>query len=304
MNTLLQLNQVSKRFYFHANLFRKGFVDALKEISFSIKRGEVFALVGESGSGKSTVGKIILRLEKPTKGKVLLEDKDVFIYGKEYTKLVSAVFQDPSSSLNPYMKVKDIITEPLVVHGIKEREERVEKALELVKLDKELLNRRPSQLSGGQRQRVAIARAIVLEPKLIVADEPTASLDASVRLGILELFKVLRDRGISVLFITHDIRSVERIADRVGVLYKGVLMEVGDKDSVLGSPKHPYTRYLLENIPVKHPSQRHQVDTQESWYMEQAECPFYFMCPYRLNSCKESVREVFLDGTFIKCNIY
>ncbi len=304
MNRLLELSQVSKRFYFYKNPFKKGYIDAIKDISFSINKGEIFALVGESGSGKSTIGKIILRLERPSEGRVVLEGKDIYAYRREYTRFVSAVFQDPSSSLNPHMKVKDIITEPLAVHGVKEKEEKLEKALELVKLDKDLVNRKPTQLSGGQRQRVAIARAIVLEPKLIVADEPTASLDASVRVGILELFKVLKNNGISVLFITHDIRSVEKIADRVGVLYRGVLMELGDKDSVLGSPKHPYTKYLLENIPVKHPSQRHQVDTQEPWYIEQAQCPFYFMCPDRLNSCKESVREVFLDGTIVKCNIY
>ncbi|MCS7196953.1 MAG: dipeptide/oligopeptide/nickel ABC transporter ATP-binding protein, partial [Aquificaceae bacterium] len=186
---LLRIEKLSK--LFTLGLFFKRQVWALREVSFEVKRGEIFALVGESGSGKSTAGKVILRLEKPTSGSVLFEGKDPFRMGKEYTSLVSAVFQDPRASLNPRMKVRDILEEPLLVHGEKDRREKAVRALQKAGLDVDFLERKPENLSGGQRQRVAIARAIVLNPKLLVADEPTSSLDMSYRAGILELFSKL-----------------------------------------------------------------------------------------------------------------
>ncbi|MFN3976322.1 MAG: oligopeptide/dipeptide ABC transporter ATP-binding protein [Aquificaceae bacterium] len=299
---LLSLENISKSFTI--GLFKKKTIRAVKEVSLSIGYGEIFSLVGESGSGKSTIGKLILRLERPDEGKIFFEGKDPFKMGKEYTRAVSAVFQDPRTSLNPRMKVWEIVEEPLLVHGFSKRKEKVVEALQKSGLGEEFLERKPDSLSGGQRQRVAIARAIVLKPKLIVADEPTSSLDMSYRAGILDLFLKLREENISTLLITHDLRAVERIGDKVAVLYRGRLMEVGRAQEVLKKPLHPYTQYLISTMPVKHPSQRRESVyefPEEGW---EGACPFLPQCRYRLAECKEGVKEVVVDGRILSCNLY
>jgi len=301
-SSLLSLERISK--LFKVGLFTKRLVWAVRDVSLSVGHGEVFSLVRESGSGKSTIGKLILRLERPTSGLIHFEGNDPLKMGREYTKLVSAVFQDPRSSLNPRMKVSEIVEEPLLVHGISQRKERVIEALQKAGLGEEFLERRPESLSGGQRQRIAIARAIVLRPKLIVADEPTSSLDMSYRAGILDLFLKLKEEGISTLLITHDLRAVERIGDRVAVLYKGRIMEMGSAQEVLKRPLHPYTQYLISTMPVKHPSQRKvylEEIPQEDW---EGVCPFLSQCKYRLKECKEGVKEVMVDGRILSCNLY
>ncbi|MEZ0361425.1 MAG: ABC transporter ATP-binding protein [Hydrogenobacter sp.] len=306
MSKLLEVNSLTKVFKVSRGLFGSAYHTAVKDVSFSIEQGEIFALVGESGSGKTTIGRIILRLEKPTQGSVKLRGVDIKSMGKEYTKRVGAVFQDPFSSLNPYMNVREIIEEPMIVHGLKDRDERIGKVMDMVRLSEELLQRKPNQLSGGQRQRVAIARAVSLSPDLLVADEPTASLDASVRKEILNLFAELKQMGISTLLITHDIRAVERIADRLGIIYAGTLMELGNKDEVLANPKHPYTKYLLENVPARHPRYR-KIDVEENEISEGQNltgCPFYWLCSERMEGCKENVKEVLSDGRLVKCNLY
>ncbi|MCS6957366.1 MAG: ABC transporter ATP-binding protein [Aquificaceae bacterium] len=299
---LLRINNLSK--VYTVGLFSKRQIWAVKDVSFSIKRGEIFSLVGESGSGKSTIGKIILRLERPTSGSLLLKDKDPFKMGKEYTKLVSAVFQDPRSSLNPRMKVWQIVEEPLLVHGERGRKEKVLQALKRAGLDEEFMERSPENLSGGQRQRVAIARAIVIKPKLIVADEPTSSLDMSYRAGILDLFVRLKEEGISTLLITHDIRAVERVADRVAVLYRGKLMEMGPTQEILSKPFHPYTQYLLSTMPAKHPSNRKEGIEDLPWEDFEYLCPFFSLCKQRLKECEDGVKEVNIDGRIVSCNLY
>ncbi len=306
MSKLLEVSSLSKVYKVSRGLFRWVAHTAVKRVSFSINESEVFALVGESGSGKTTIGKIILRLEKPTEGSIKIKGIDITKMGKEYTRRVSAVFQDPFSSLNPYMKVRHIIEEPLVVHHIKDREKRVKEVARMVRLPESLLDRKPQHLSGGQRQRVAIARAVSLFPDLIVADEPTASLDATVRKEILDLFVELKNTGISTLLITHDIRAVERIADTVGVIYAGRLMEMGSKDQLLKDPKHPYTKYLLENVPAKHPKHRKADVIQKEVYKDEYHegCPFYWLCPERMEVCKESIREVLSNGRLVTCNLY
>lgn len=303
---LLSIQEVSKVYKVPAGFFKKRDFYALKDVSLSLKMGDFLAIVGESGSGKSTLGKIILRLEKPTKGKVIFKGRDVFRMGKEYTKKVSAVFQDPRSSLNPRMKVKEILEEPLIVHRVKERKERIMEALRRVHLSEELLEKRPLQLSGGQAQRVAIARAIILEPELVVADEPTASLDVSVQEEILKLFKELNSKGISFFFITHDIRVVEKVASRVGVLYAGILMELGSKEEVLNNPLHPYTKFLLENVPVRHPKERKPIKYLEEEEVNPPErgCPFYPRCPEAMEECKKHLRRSEVNGRLVACNLY
>ncbi len=306
MGTLLEINSLTKVYRVKKGFFSRREIKALKGVSLKIYEGEILSLVGESGSGKSTLGKIILRLEKPTSGNVLFKGRDIFSMGKEYTRLVSVVFQDPRTSLNPRMKVKEIIEEPLIVHGEKDRKSRVLDALKKVSLSEDVLEKRPLQLSGGQAQRVAIARAIVLNQKLIVADEPTASLDVSVQDEVLKLFKALNKKGISFLFITHDIRVVEKIADRVAVLYGGVLMEIGKKEEVLKNPLNPYTRFLLNSIPARHPKERKEdYDVSEEEYTIPEEgCPFYPRCPEAFDECKKTLRRSEVDGRVVYCNLY
>lgn len=306
MEEILKVENLTKIYKVKSGLFRKKDFYALKGVSLNLKKGEILCVVGESGSGKSTLGKIILRLEKPTEGNVLYREKDIFKWGKEYTRRVSVVFQDPRSSLNPRMKVKEILEEPLIVHGIKNRQEKITEALRKVHLEEEILEKRPLQLSGGQAQRVAIARAIILEPEIVVADEPTASLDVSIQEEILELFTELNERGISFIFITHDIRVVEKIADRVAVIYAGVLMELGEKEAVLKEPKNPYTMFLLENVPVKHPRERRKElrVEEEEYEIPDKGCPFYPRCSYAMEECKETLRRVDLNGRLVACNLY
>ncbi|MFN3814491.1 MAG: ABC transporter ATP-binding protein [Aquificaceae bacterium] len=305
MSKLLEVISLSKVFRVSRGLFRSFPFYAVRDVSFWVNCMEVFALVGESGSGKSTIGKVILRLEKPTYGEVKFEGKNIFLLGKEYTKKVAAVFQDPRSSLNPYMKIEEIMKEPLLAHGIKEKEKRLKEVVRMVKLPEDLLERRPENISGGQRQRVAIGRALSLSPRLIVADEPTASLDATIRKDILMLFSELKKENISTILITHDIRAVELVADRVGVIYGGRLMEVGDKEEVLQKPKHPYTKYLLANLPVKHPRDRKMRTFEDSKACQNGNgCPFYPLCPERIKECEDSLREVYKDGRFVACNLY
>ncbi|RLJ70623.1 peptide/nickel transport system ATP-binding protein [Hydrogenivirga caldilitoris] len=305
MDTLIETRNLTKTYRLKRGLFGKEDIYALKDVSLSVRRSEILGVVGESGSGKSTLGKLILRLEKPSSGEVVFMGKDAFKIGKEYTKEVSVVFQDPRSSLNPRMRVKEIIEEPLIVHGVKNRKDILEEVLQKVQLPLEFLNRKPDDLSGGQRQRVAIARAIALKPKLIVADEPTASLDMSVQQEILKLFENLKHQGIAFLFITHDIRVIDKIADRVAVIYGGMLMELGHKEEILSNPLHPYTRFLLSNVPVKHPKFRREEDFKEVEYtVPQEGCPFAPRCPDYMQECSKSVRRSEFNGRLVSCNLY
>ncbi len=305
MSGLLEIDQVSKAYPVRKGLFRREHFYALRGVSLSVDRSEILGVVGESGSGKTTLGKLVLRLERPTSGRILFEGREVFSMGKEYTRKVSVVFQDPRNSLNPRMKVKEIVEEPLVVHKVGERRKKVREVIEKVKLEESFLERRPDDLSGGQRQRVAIARAIVLDPDLIVADEPTASLDVSVQAEILKLFEELKKEGIAFIFITHDIRVVERIADRVAVLYGGMLMELGSREEVLRNPMHPYTRFLLSNVPVKHPRERRAESYAEIEYeIPQKGCPFAPRCPDYIQECSERVRRFELNGRIVNCNLH
>ncbi len=305
MDTLLEIREVSKVYPLRRGFFKKEPFYALRNFTLSVRRSEIVGVVGESGSGKTTLGKLILRLEKPTEGEIRFEGSDIFQLGKSYTKMVSVVFQDPRNSLNPRMRVEEIIEEPLLVHGFRERRRILREALQRVQLPEEFLRRKPEDLSGGQRQRVAIARAIVLKPKLIVADEPTASLDVSVQLEILKLFERLREEGIAFLFITHDIRVIEKIADMVAVVYGGMLMEFGRKEDVLGKPLHPYTKFLLSNVPVKDPRMREEDSFMEMEYEVPKEgCPFSPRCPNYMEECSQGVRRSEVDGRIVTCNLY
>ena len=239
-------------------------IKAVDDVSFQIRKGEIFGLVGESGSGKSTVARCIMNIYKPTAGKIVYDGIDVCDRKefRKHHKMLEAgrqiIFQDSTSSLNQRMKVADIIAEPMSIHRIKpprgSLRAEAEFQLRYVGMDASYLDKYPTELSGGQRQRVAIARALSLEPQLLVADEPIASLDVSIQAQIINLFKHCnRDHGYTMLFIGHDLSMVEYLCDRVGVMYHGKLVEVASTAELYANPQHPYTKALLSAIPVPDP---------------------------------------------------
>ena len=278
-------------------------VHAVDDVSFTLKHSEVIALVGESGCGKSTLALLLMGLEDPTEGSIFFEGHDIThlndVERKGLRRKIQMVFQDPYESLNPTQTIEEIINEPLFVHGIakdkKERDERVKKAMEDAGLKpaEVYLNRFPHELSGGQRQRVVIAAALVLEPVILLADEPVSMLDVSIRAEIINLLAELRiTRQIAVIFITHDLGSVGFFADRVAVMYLGRIVEVGTMLEVLEKPQHPYTKALLSVIPVPNPRLRHeriilQGETPNPIDVPTG-CRFHPRCPVAMPTCKAS----------------
>jgi len=247
---------------------RKQYVKAVDGISFIIREGEVFSLVGESGCGKTTTGRLIVRLETPDSGKIVFDGKDItFAREKELRPLrrkMQIIFQDPYASLNPRMTIGDAIAEPLIIHGIADKKEAKEEALEMLKsvglTPPELFYKAyPHQLSGGQRQRVVIARAMILKPKFIVADEPVSMIDVSLRASILKLLmKFKKDFNLTMLFITHDLAVARLISDIVAVMYLGKIVEIAPVDELIENPLHPYTKALLSSVPTIVPQMKRE----------------------------------------------
>ena len=258
-------------------------IQAVDDVSFTMQKGEIFGLVGESGSGKSTVARCIMNVYQPTAGKILYNGIDV-CQKKEYKKhhkMLEAsrqiIFQDSTSSLNQRMKVADIIAEPMSIHRVKpprgSLRAEAEFQLKYVGMDASSLDKYPSELSGGQRQRVAIARALSMEPELLVADEPIASLDVSIQAQIINLFKHCNyDHGCSILFIAHDLSMVEYLCHRVGVMYRGKLVELAPTAELYANPQHPYTKALLSAIPIPDPiaerNRQRMTFDEDSFYKE------------------------------------
>jgi len=272
---LMALDDVSMVFRTRKGLFRGGEVTAVAGTSLAISRGETLALVGESGSGKTTVGRVSIRLLQPTSGRVLFDGQDISHVPEErlgwLRKKAAIVFQDPFSSLNPYMTVAELIAEPLMIDGVKdaaERQARVRAALAAVDLTPadRFLYKYPSSTSGGQRQRVGIARALIRNPEYIVADEPVSMVDASSRVEILNLLHGLqRERGVAFLYITHDIASARHFADRIAVMHLGSIVETGSARQVIDHPVHPYTRALIAAVPEPDPANRFLRRATERW---------------------------------------
>ncbi|MGQ4894495.1 MAG: ABC transporter ATP-binding protein [Candidatus Njordarchaeia archaeon] len=282
------------------------YVHAVDGITFNIKRKEIFGLVGESGSGKTTTGKVLIRLYEPTGGEIWFKDNEDKVdlaklspkYLKPYRKKLQIIYQDPYGSLNPRMRIRDIIEEPLLYLepelDSSGRLERVHKVMEQVRLTpiEEFINKFPHQLSGGQRQRVAIARAIVVNPDFVVADEPVSMLDVSVRAGILNLLLEMREKmGITFLYITHDLATAGYITDRIGVMYLGKLVEIGPTEKVLLEPYHPYTKALISAIPEPDPTLKRKRMAIKgeipSAVLIPTGCRFWPRCPYAKDICKE-----------------
>ena len=257
---ILDVRHLSHRF----KLTRKLAVQALDDLSFQVRRGEIFGLVGESGSGKSTVARCVMNLYQPTGGEIWFNGVDITDrsqrrkHKKRLERKRQLIFQDSGSSMNQRMKVVDVITEPMRIQHIQtaRRTPREEAAFQLkyVGLDGSYLDQYPAELSGGQRQRVNIARALSMEPELLVADEPVAALDVSIQAQIINLFRHLQEEhGFSILFIAHDLAMVEYLCDRVGVLYRGKLVECAPTKALFANPSHPYTQALLSAIPIPDP---------------------------------------------------
>jgi oligopeptide transport system ATP-binding protein len=254
---LLEIKDLKKHFRVGRETLK-----AVDGISLEIKKGETMGLVGESGCGKTTAGRVLVRLYEPSGGEVIFEGKDVHEAqgdeGKVLNRKMQMIFQDPQASLNPRMIVSDIVAEGLDIHNLvdskEERLDRVHELLDVVGLDKEHANRYPHEFSGGQRQRIGVARALAVDPEFIVADEPVSALDVSIQAQVINLMRRLQEeRGLTYLFISHDLSVVKYISDRVGVMYLGQLVELADSDELYENPLHPYTRALLSAVPVPDP---------------------------------------------------
>ena len=259
---LVQVSHLAKHFVRGKGLFQSGsIVRAVDDVSFDIEEGETFGLVGESGSGKTTTGRCLLRLIEPTSGSVMFRGEDVLGFSRSRLRAarrdMQIVFQDPYSSLNPRMRARQIVEEPLIIHELGDRERRRERVAELfrlVGLDPEHLERYPHQFSGGQRQRIGMARALALHPSFLVLDEPVSALDVSVQAQVVGLLMDLQQQlKLTYLFIAHDLKLVEHICTRVAVMYLGKIVEIGPAASLFQSPQHPYTKALLSAVPVPDP---------------------------------------------------
>lgn len=295
------------------------YVKAVDNVDFEVRRGEVFGIVGESGCGKSTLGKSICKLIEPTDGSIVLDGEEISKYTpkqmRPIRKKVQMVFQDPYASLNPRMSVRDIVAEPLIIHGLtKTREETDQKVVELLRrvgLDDYHANRYPHEFSGGQRQRVGIARALAVQPQLIIADEPVSALDVSIQSQVLNLMNQLkRDMNLTYIFVAHDLSVVEHISDRVGVMYLGNFVEEGDKYSLYQNPLHPYTQALLSAVPIPDPKAKKDRIILEgnipSALNPPSGCKFHTRCPKCMERCKTEAPQKYQvgDDHFVYCHLY
>ena len=301
MDEILRIENLQK-YFVKKSIFKSqaSIVKAIDDISFSVRKGEVFVLAGESGSGKSTVAKLILRSIQPDSGKIIFENEEIKDDVKSLKKIrmqCQMIYQDPYDSINPRMKVFDIISEPLEIHKLGSKEERKNRVIEVLKEVRlepveEIVKKYPHMLSGGQRQRIVIARALALKPKLIIADEPVSMLDVSIRAEVLELMNELQKKyGITFIYITHDLATARYFGQRIAILYLGKIVEMGPIDDVLFHPKHPYTQALIDAISEPDPENLHRekkIRINEPLDIDVYQGGrFRARCTYAIEKCKE-----------------
>ena len=319
-NVILDVQNLRTYFPIKGGVVRKtvGYVHAVENVSFQIREQETFGLVGESGCGKSTTGRTILRLIEPTAGQVLFDGEDLCTLNREAMRQkrrdMQLVFQDPYASLNPRMTVRKLLEEPLRTHFRlvqAELDQQVSWIAGAVGLAEEQLERYPHQFSGGQRQRISIARALITKPRFVVADEPVSALDVSIQAQILNLLMNLqKDLKLSYLFISHDLNVVRHISNRVGVMYLGRIVELGDTEDVYCRPMHPYTQALLSAIPKKDPAEKKVRIRLEGDVPNPASpppgCAFHNRCPHCMDLCKEQAPESkeLEPGHRVACHLY
>ncbi len=300
MNEILKVEHLKKYFIKKGLFGSKSIVKATDDVSFSLEKGEVFVLAGESGSGKSTIAKLILKSIEADSGKIFFEDQEINNDQKNLKKIrmnCQMIHQDPYDSINPRMKIGNIVSEPLEIHNIGNKDERLQRVIEVlheVKLEpaEDMMKKYPHMLSGGQRQRVVLARALALKPKIILADEPVSMLDVSIRAEMLELMQELQKKhNISFIYITHDLATARYFGQRIGILYLGKIVEMGPIDQVLVNPKHPYTQALIDAISEPDPDNLHRekkirINEPSDVDVYQG-CRFRARCPYVIEKCKE-----------------
>lgn len=304
-NSILKVEKLKKSFQIAGGLFQKRQqVNAVIDVSFEIEEGTTFSLVGESGCGKSTTGRLITRLIEPSSGSIVVDGKEVATAKqselKHLRQTVQMIFQDPYASLNPRMKVKELVGEPLEIHtklSKAEREKLVLEMLEVVGLNADHADRYAHEFSGGQRQRLGIARALITKPKIIIADEPVSALDVSIQSQILNLLKRLQQEyKISYLFISHDLSVVEHISHYIGVMYLGTIVEVGKKETIFNDPKHPYTQALIASVPIADPTLRKKkrvlIGDIPNPKNPPSGCTFHTRCPFAADICKQAIPEM------------
>lgn len=316
---LLDIRNIKQYFPVKNHLGRiKGYVKAVNDVSFQLFGGETYGLVGESGCGKSTIARTLLRLLQPVSGEVIYNDFDIFKMGneqfREFRKEIQMVFQDPYSSLNPKKRIGEILEEPLKIHKIGNsalQTERVMDILDKVGLPADCYYRFPHEFSGGQRQRIGLARALILQPKLIILDEPVSALDVSIQSQILNLLKeIQREFKLTYLFISHDLSVIRHLSDRIGVMYLGELVEEAETDNIYSDPLHPYTKALMSAIPKPNPR-----INNEKIYLEgeipsaidpPTGCFFHTRCPYAKDICKKikPLKKEYSQDHFVACHLY
>lgn len=328
MDELMKVEKLKKYFPVNLGFFRsitsreEIFVKAVDNVSFNLKRKEIFGLAGESGSGKTTTGRLVLRLIEPSAGKVLFKGKNIFDLeqrdAKALRRQMQMIFQDPYESLNPRFTVYDIIAEPLNIHKIynseKEVQNKVIEKLEEVKITppQQFLFRYPHELSGGQRQRVALARSLVLDPEFVVADEPVSMLDVSIRAEVLNLmFELIQKHNVSFLYITHDLALARHICDRIGIMYLGKVMEMSAAEKIVYEPLHPYTKALIIAVPIPDPNARRSEAVIKgeipSPINPPSGCRFHTRCPsYIGDICRTKEPELRDVGEehYVACHLY
>lgn len=315
---LVEVKNLKKYFPIRKGIIgqKKSVVKAVDGVSFTINKGETLGLVGESGCGKSTTGRLLMRLLEPTEGQIIFEGNDLLQLSKNEIrsarKNFQMIFQDPYASLNPRMKVKDIINEPLVIHGYDKgkREKRVRELLDIVGLSASHGDRYPHEFSGGQRQRIGIARALAISPKLIIADEPVSALDVSIQSQILNLLKDLqKEFNLTYLFISHNLSVVEHISDRVGVMYLGKIVEIADQEILYKNPLHPYTKSLLSAVPIPDPKVKRERIILKGDIPSPANpprgCTFHTRCPFATDICKQKapILQQVSDKQYVSCHL-